>query len=109
MERRNQTVIGTTRSILKAKGLSGMFWAEATASAVYMLNRSPTKGVAGKTPYEVWHERKSIVHHLRTFSYIAYVKNTKPNLKKLDDRSHLMIFVGYEQGTKGYRIYDPVS
>jgi hypothetical protein len=30
-------------------------------------------------------------------------------MKKLDDRSHPMIFMGYEQGTKGYRVYDPVT
>jgi hypothetical protein len=109
VEHRNQTVIGTARSMLKAKGLPGMFWTEAIAAAMYVLNRSPTKGVAGKTPYEVWHGRKSVVHHLRTFSCIAYVKDTSPNMKKLDDRSHPMIFMGYEQGTKGYRVYDPVT
>jgi hypothetical protein len=82
MERRNQTIIGTARSMLKAKGLSGMFWAEVVAVAVYVLNRSPTKGVVGKTPYEIWHGKKSTVHHLRTFGCIAYVKNTSPNLKE---------------------------
>jgi hypothetical protein len=61
---------------------------------MYVLNRSPTKGVVGKTLYEAWHGRKPVVHHLRTFGCIAYVKDTSPNLKKLDDRSHPMIFVG---------------
>jgi hypothetical protein len=107
VERRNQTVVGTARSMLKAKGLQGMFWAEAVATAVYVLNRSPTKGVAGMTPYEAWHRRKSVVHHLHAFGCVVYVRNTTPNLKKLDDRSHPMIFVRYEQGTKGYRVYDP--
>jgi hypothetical protein len=80
--------------MLKAKGLPGMFWAEAVAAAMYVLNRSPTKGVVGKTLYEAWHGRKPVVHHLQTFGCIAYVKDTSPNLKKLDDRSHPMIFVG---------------
>jgi hypothetical protein len=35
------------------------------------------------------------------------VKNTKPHLKKLDDRNTCMIFVGYEPGSKAYRAYDP--
>jgi hypothetical protein len=38
---------------------------------------------------------------------IIYVKNTKPNPKKLDDRSTKMVFVGYEKGSKAYRAYDP--
>jgi hypothetical protein len=69
------------------------FWAEATATTVYVLNRSPTKGVAGKTPFEVWHGKRMVVHHLRTFGCVAYVKNTSQNLKELDHRSHPMIFV----------------
>jgi hypothetical protein len=30
--------------MLKAKGLPGMFWGEAVATAVYVLNRSTSKG-----------------------------------------------------------------
>jgi hypothetical protein len=30
-----------------------------------------------------------------------------PHQKKLDDRSRRMIFVGYEPGSKAYRVYDP--
>jgi hypothetical protein len=93
--------------MLKVKGLLEIFWAEVIATAVYVLNRSSTKGVTGMTPYEAYHGRKPVVHHLRTFSCVAFVKDTTPNLKKLDDRSRPMMFVRYEQGTKGYHVYDP--
>jgi hypothetical protein len=96
-----------TRSMMKAKGLSRMFWAEAEATAIYVLNQSPTKRGIGMTPYEAWYGKKSAMHHLCTFSYVAYVKETSPNLKKMDDGSHAMIFMGYESDTKGYQIYDP--
>jgi hypothetical protein len=102
-------MVGTARSMMKSKGLLGVFWAEVVTTAVYVLNRSPTKGVAGKTQYESWHGRQPSVHHPRTFGCVAYVKNTFLNLKKLDDRSCPMIFVRYEYGTKGYRVYDPVT
>jgi hypothetical protein len=100
-------VVGTTRSMLKAKGLPGIFRGEAVATMVYVLNRCPMKGVVDKTPYEPWHERKPAVHHLCTFGCVTHMNNTTPNLKKLDDRSQPMIFVSYEEGTKGYRVYDP--
>jgi hypothetical protein len=57
--------------------------------------------------YEAWHGRKPSVEHLRTFGSVVYIKNTKPHLKKLEDQSTKMVFVGYEAGTKGYRAYDP--
>lgn len=109
MECRNQSVVGTARSMLKAKGLPGMFWGEAVTTAVYLLNRSSSKSIGGKTPYELWNGSPPAVHHLRTFGCLAHVKTTTPNVKKLDDRSKPMIFVGYEPGSKAYRCYDPAS
>jgi hypothetical protein len=79
VEQRNQSVVGMTRSMLKSKGLPSIFWAEAVATIVYVLNRSPTKGVFGKTPFEVWHGKRSTVHHVRSFGCVAYAKNTSPN------------------------------
>jgi hypothetical protein len=40
---------------------------------------------------------------------VVYVKDTKLNLKKLEDRGWKMIFVGYERGSKAYRAYDPLA
>jgi hypothetical protein len=108
VERRNGTVVATTRSMLKAKGLPGWFWGEAVNTAVYILNRCPTKSVTGMTPFEAWYGKKPAIHHLKTFGCVVYVKNTTPHLNKLDDRGRKMIFVGYERGTKAYRAYDPV-
>jgi hypothetical protein len=77
-------------------------------ATVYVLNRCLTKSVDGMTPFEAWHGRKPVVHHLRTFGCIMYVQNTTPHLKKLEDRGRKMIFVGYESDSKAYRPYDPI-
>ncbi|CAA0841943.1 cysteine-rich RLK (RECEPTOR-like protein kinase) 8 [Striga hermonthica] len=47
------------------------------------------------------------VSFLRTFGCIGHVKKTKPFLSKLEDRSTPMVFLGYEEGSKAYRLYDP--
>ena len=46
---------------------------------------------------------------MRIFGCIAYVKKVGPGVKKLSNRSQKMVFIGYEEGTKGYRLLDPVS
>jgi hypothetical protein len=102
-------VVGTARSMLKDKALPGVFWGEAVTTAVYLLNRTSCKANQGATPYELWTGSTPAVHHLRTFGCIAHVKVTAPNQKKLDDRSRRMIFVGYEAGTKAYRVYEPTT
>jgi hypothetical protein len=109
VERQNAMVVGTTSSLLKEKGLPAWFWGEAVITAVYLLNRVPTKAVEGRTPFEVWYGKKPVVHHLKTFGCIVYVKNMKPHLKKMEDRGRKMIFVGYECRSKAYRAYDPAT
>ena len=74
---------------------------------VFILNRAPTKALTGKTPFEAWHGRKPSVSFLRAFGCIGNVRKTKPNLTKLEDRSTPMVFLGYTEGTKAYRLYDP--
>jgi hypothetical protein len=66
-------VVSTARSMLKAKGLPGWFWGEAMSIAVYVLNRCSTKSVDDMTPFEAWHGKKLVVHHLRMFGCIVYV------------------------------------
>jgi hypothetical protein len=102
-------VVATTKSMLKAKGLPGWFWGEVVNAAVYVLKRCSTKSVDGMTPFEAWHGRKPMVDHLRMFGCILYVWNTTAHLRKLEDRGHKMIFVGYESGSKAYRAYDPIA
>ncbi|XBI71622.1 hypothetical protein VPH35_065793 [Triticum aestivum] len=109
VERRNQTVVGMARSMMKAKGMPDYFWGEAVTTAVYLLNRAFTRSVDGATPYEAWHGRKPEVSHLRVFGCVAHVKSARPLLKKLDDRSTPMVHIGYEPGSKAYRVYDPAT
>ncbi|WVZ87756.1 hypothetical protein U9M48_034345 [Paspalum notatum var. saurae] len=106
VERRNQTVVGMARALLKQRGMPAVFWGEAVATAVYILNRSPTKALNGKTPYEAWHGRKPAVSHLRVFGCLAFVKELG-HIGKLDDRSTPGVFIGYAEGSKAYRILDP--
>ncbi|GJZ79695.1 retrovirus-related pol polyprotein from transposon TNT 1-94 [Tanacetum coccineum] len=58
VERKNRTVVEMARSMMKTKDLSDEFWAEAVATAVYILNISPTKAVWNMTPYEAYRDVK---------------------------------------------------
>jgi transposase InsO family protein len=52
VERRNQTILGMAWALLKQRGMPAAFWGEAVVTTVYILNRSPTKALNGRTPYE---------------------------------------------------------
>ena len=106
VERHNRTVVGMARALLKQRGMPAVFWGEAVVTAVYILNRSPTKALNGRTPYEAWHGRKPAVSHLRVFGCLAFTKELG-HIGKLDDRSTPGVFIGYAEGSKAYRILDP--
>ena len=93
VERKNRTIMGLVRSMLKEKHLPFELWGEAVSTCVYVLNRSSTKGVKGHTPYEKWNGRKPNVSHLKIFSSVVFVKTTG-KLSKLEDRSKCMVFKG---------------
>lgn len=86
--------------------MPGRFWGEAVATAIYLLNRSPMKSVTGMTPYESWHVEKPSVDHLRTFGCLDHIKATGPSGGKFADRSTPMMMVGYEKGSKAYKLYN---
>ncbi|CAH9140422.1 unnamed protein product [Cuscuta epithymum] len=109
VERRNQTVLEMTRSIMKSKNVPAKFWGEAVKTSVYILNRAPTRSVEGMTPYQAWYKRIPNVQHLRVFGCLAHTKVTSPHPSKLDDRSIVTILLGYEGGSKAYKLLDPVK
>ena len=105
-ERMNRTLVETVRSMLADSRLPQRFWAEALSTAAYMINRSPTKALDDKTPFEAWYGKKPNVSHLRVFGCSAYTHVPKDQRKKLDSKAKGCIFLGYATSRKGYRLYD---
>ncbi|GKF70958.1 retrovirus-related pol polyprotein from transposon TNT 1-94, partial [Tanacetum coccineum] len=97
------------RSMMSARGVPKQFWAEAVATAVYILNISPTNTVYNRTPYEAWRGTKREESHLRNFGCVAYALVNSSSQKILDDKSQKYVFVGYSTQSKGYKLYDPVN
>ena len=93
--------------MLKGKGLPNKFWAEAVNSVVYILNRSPTKAVRNKTPFEAWNKQKPQVNQLRVFGCIAYALKPSQEREKFDEKGEKFIFIGYSDESKGYRLFNP--
>ncbi|KAH9752737.1 hypothetical protein KPL71_014822 [Citrus sinensis] len=106
-ERKNRIILDMARNMLKSKRLPKEFWAEAVACAVYLSNRSTTRSVLGKTPQEAWSGRKPGISHLRVFGSITHVHVPDESRAKLDDKSEKFIFIGYDNNSKGYKLYNP--
>nr|GEV10584.1 zinc finger, CCHC-type [Tanacetum cinerariifolium] len=109
VERRNRTIMSTTRCMMKATNMPQNFWVEVVRHAIYILNSVPTKALEDITPYEAIKQRKPNLENLRVFGCIAYAKVPSQRLTNLDDRSTKMVYLGNEQGSKAYRLFDPTT
>jgi hypothetical protein len=59
-------------SMLATKNLSNEYWAKALATAMYIMNRCPTKSVKNNVPREAWTCMKHNVVHLKVFGCVTY-------------------------------------
>ncbi|GJR74604.1 retrotransposon protein, putative, ty1-copia subclass [Tanacetum coccineum] len=67
VERMNRTLMDKVPCLLIQSGLPKTFWAEATCTAAYLINRSPATAIEKKTPMEMWSGHPSDYGILRTF------------------------------------------
>lgn len=95
--------------MLKERNVPAKLWGEAIRHAVYVLNKLPTRALSKLTPYESWTGKKPHLEYLKVFGCLGYMKLPTVHVKKLDDRSKLVIYLGKEAGTKAFRLYDPVE
>jgi len=92
--------------MLNEKNLPNYFWAEAVATIVYIVNRTPTTVVHGMTPEEKFTGKKPDVSHFRVFRCIIYVHVLDEKRSKLDPKAKKCIFIGYSLEQKGYRCFN---
>ena len=104
-ERGMRTRAEQARALLIGSGLPRALWAEAMMHSAWLQNRSATRALDGKTPYEARNGKKPNLAGIQEFGAAAYVKDLAAG--KLDSRAQIGRFVGYDSESKGYRIYWP--
>nr|GEY15600.1 retrotransposon protein, putative, Ty1-copia subclass [Tanacetum cinerariifolium] len=78
------------------------FWAEATVTEAYLINRSPSTTLEKKKPMDLWNGHSKNNEMLRIFGCVAY---SHVNQGKLKPRAIKCIFQRYPDGVKGYRLW----
>ena len=108
-ERKNRTILDMVRSMIKTKNMPKEFWAEAVQCAVYIQNRCPHAILENKTPQELWRGHKPNVSHFKIFGSVAYAHIPDQKRTKLEDKSQKLVFIGYDEKSKAYKLYNPLE
>jgi hypothetical protein len=102
-ERYNRTLVEATRTVMKAAKAPEKLFCEAAKYCNYSLNE--IRGEDGKTPFERFYER---TRNLPLFEFGRLIYAWKPIRKnKMDSKSAKYMFVGYDDNSKGYRLFQP--
>src|SRR5437660_11712087 len=90
----NSTIIKKDRSILLEADLPEGFWAEAVNIALYLHNRSPTRSLEGKIPYEAWNGVKPDLSYLKVFDCDAFLHVLDEKRNKLQSETKGCLLMG---------------
>ena len=108
-ERINRTLVEMARSCLSDSNCDLKLWAEAIVYAAYTRNHIVNKVTGKATPHELWSGAKPDVSHLRVFGSKGFVLDKRAGRHKFAEKGKEMIFVGYGDTSKAYRMLDPTS
>jgi Reverse transcriptase (RNA-dependent DNA polymerase) len=87
------------------------FWDNAVSTAVYLINRIPSKTNEFKTPLQTLATYVSIPSYLnlspKIFGCIVYVHVRKISRSKIESCAEKCVFLGFGSHQKGYKCYNP--
>lgn len=106
VKRKHHHILNVERSLLFQANLPIEFWGYCALTAGYLINRTPSKVLNGKSPFEILYNNSPPLQHLHVFGCLCYVHNQKHGGDKFASRSNRSIFLGYPHGKKGWCVYN---
>ncbi len=95
------------RSLLGTMEVPSKYWPLAIVTAAYLLNRTPSVALGGRTPLEAGTGEKPDLRKLKVFGYKAFVQIPKPQRRgKLKPTAWQGMMVGYSTTSPEWIILD---
>lgn len=92
VERKHRHILVVARALRFHSGLPIHFWGECILTAVYIINRLPSKAINNRTPYEIMLGKKLDYANLKVFCCLVYALK-KRREGKFDERGGELAFL----------------
>jgi len=104
----NCTLVELACAMMIAQDVPAFLWEYAIQHAVYLREWVPARSLPDMTPYEAWHKVKPDTLHLWEFRTPVYILlQGQKKQSKLLPRSKQHIFIGYDDGSRSVKYYNP--
>jgi len=108
-ERKHRHIIETTYSFLLFAFVPSEFQGEAFLTAISLINTISSSYSSSLSPFEKLYGYVPDYPSCRVFSCTCFVLHPHVERSKLSSRSVICVFLGYGEGKKGYRCFDPIT
>ncbi|KAE8690319.1 hypothetical protein F3Y22_tig00110895pilonHSYRG00027 [Hibiscus syriacus] len=106
VERKHRHIVETSLTLLAQASMPLTFWSHAVLSAVYLINKMPSKSLGNISPYQKLYEKVPDYNFLKIFGCQCFPNLRVFNTHKLDFRSKACVFLGYSPIHHGYQCMD---
>lgn len=107
-ERKHRHILEVTKALRFQAGIPIKYWGLCVKDVVYLINRLPSHVLKNKTPYELLHNKKPSVLHLKIIGCLCFAKVVQES-DNLKSRARTFVLMGYAETQKGYILYDLTS
>jgi hypothetical protein len=104
-ERLNRTLLERIHAFSHTSSLPKSLWGKALRQATWLKNRTSTRSLDGKTPFEALYGRSPDLSALRTWGISMLVHNATGS--KLDAHTREARWLGLDVDAKAHRVYWP--
>src|SRR5712691_7622239 len=104
-ERLNRMLLERICAFAHESGLPKSLWGEALRHAVWLKNRTATRALDGKTPFETLLGRLPDLSGLRVWGCHVWVHD--PDVSKLDVHAREALWLGFDVDARAHRVFWP--
>lgn len=111
VKHKHRHILNDAHSLLFKANLPIKFWGESVLAADHVLNRTPSRVLTGKTPYECLYGTTPSYANIKVFGCLCFANKASRDMEKFGKRNCKCIFIGYPFGKRAgsYTIWNEMS